>query len=429
MTLKANNFQYGLYRAHLRITNNEPDNPVFIVPVQLRVSTFLVDAAASAEEIYRGDSVQLSVTLQGITQNLQFIGKNSAGNVIGQTQNLKIAPENTNSYTLTAFSQNDSITSNVVNVLAHPLPEVELGDDVEICGHQAFEFSAFNPGATYLCSTGDIGSKITLITKALGWGKHHLWVRVKCLNGCYASDTLSIHVQEPPMVTLTGALTACGSDTLSFDVGNPGAQFLWSTGDTTRVVQVNSVLLGYGSHQLRVQVTNPNGCYAGESVQISLYEAPPQISLGADTIMCAGASKTMRANLQGYHYHGSTGSTAAQITADTSGQGLGFRKYWVELFNANGCVTRSQEMTIEFRDCTGIAESSQHSLQVLPNPANGGFKLVFGRNTREKVNIMVFNASGKLVYNQRGFPLDGRNAYPLDLTTQPPGTYNLVVEG
>ncbi|MCE1202857.1 MAG: GEVED domain-containing protein [Bacteroidia bacterium] len=429
VTFKATDLQPGNYRANLRIANNDPDNPVFIVPVHLRVSTFLVSASASAEQICRGDSVQLSAELQGNIDNLQFLWKNGAGEVIGQTQNLKIAPEDTDNYSITAYRQNDSLTSNIVNVVVHPLPEVALGDDIEYCGHQTLEFDVLNEGASYLWSTGDTTAQITLATEAMGWGTHQLWVQVTSPNGCVVSDSIMITVKEPPTVALAGPLTACGSDILTFDAGNAGANYLWSTGDTTQTVQISSGQLGFGNHQIKVLVTKPNGCSAADSVLVSLFEAPPQISLGADTVMCAGAIKTLRTNVQGYTYNWSTGATTSQITADTTGHGIGFRTYWVELISPNGCVTRSQNMVIEFRDCTGLAESSLQSLQVLPNPADGRFSLVFASGAREKVNIMVFNANGKLVYNQRGLQLDGRSAYPIDLTNQPPGNYNLVVEG
>ncbi|HMM11074.1 MAG TPA: GEVED domain-containing protein [Bacteroidales bacterium] len=429
VTFKANDVQPGIYQANLRISNNDPDNPLFLVPVQLRVSTFLVSATASAEQICRGDSVQLSSELQGNTADLQFLWKNSAGIIIGQTQNLKIAPDSTDAYTITAYRQNDSLTSNIVSVVVHPLPEASLGDDMEMCGHHIIEFDVLNQGASYLWSTGDTSAQIALDTEAFGWGSHKVWVRVTSENGCVVSDTINLNVKEPPTVALTGPLTACGSDTLTFDAGNAGAQFLWSTGDTTQIVQISSGQLGFGAHQLRVLVTSPNGCSTADSVQISLFEAPPVISLGADTVMCAGAIKTLRANVQGYNYQWSNGSTAAQISADTTGHGIGFRTYWVELISPNGCVTRSQQVVIEFRDCTGLDENDLQSLQIMPNPADGRFSLVFSSTLRERVNIMVFNASGKLVYNQRGLQLDGRSAYPLDLSSQPPGTYNLVIEG
>ncbi|MBK9291548.1 MAG: T9SS type A sorting domain-containing protein [Bacteroidetes bacterium] len=429
ITLKANDLTPGDYRANLRIANNDPDNPVFIVPVHLKVSTFLVSAEASAEEICHGDSVQLTAALQGNIENLSFIWKNSAGDIIGQTQNLTIIPDITDSYTLTAFRQNDSLTSNPVNVVVHALPEVALGENLSLCGHHTLEFDVFNEGASYLWSTGDTTAQLNLSTEAFGWGTHQIWVQVTSANGCVVIDSLEVTLKEPPVVALSGPLTACGSDALTFDAGNAGAQFLWSTGDTTQIIQVGSAQLGFGTHQIQVLVTSPNGCQASDSVQVSLFEAPPQISLGADTVMCAGAIKTLRANVQGYTFNWSTGASTSEITADTLGYGVGFRTYWVELISADGCVTRSQEITIEFRDCTGLNESALTALQVMPNPGDGRFNLVFPIGTTEKVNIAVLNSAGKMVYQQRGFQLDGRSNYPLDLSNLPPGNYTLVVDG
>ncbi|HZV68562.1 MAG TPA: T9SS type A sorting domain-containing protein [Saprospiraceae bacterium] len=84
------------------------------------------------------------------------------------------------------------------------------------------------------------------------------------ITGCAAtSDTLNIVVNPNPVVDL-------GTDTLIVDLqvildaGNPGAAYLWNTGDTTQTLEANE------SGLYSVIVTDSLGCSSSDSVYVSI---------------------------------------------------------------------------------------------------------------------------------------------------------------
>lgn len=87
------------------------------------------------------------------------------------------------------------------------------------------------PGATYLWSTGSPFQVATFADDALVW--------LYMTNGyCTGSDTVELLFDPPPVVNIPDT-TICAANTLVLDAGNPGATYLWSTGETTQTISLN----------------------------------------------------------------------------------------------------------------------------------------------------------------------------------------------
>ena len=80
--------------------------------------------------------------------------------------------------------------TNFISVIQSP--EVFLGDDTIVCGHDALELNAGNPGASYLWSTGETSEAITVDSAGVGYGPHDFWVKVTSQNGCEKADTINV---------------------------------------------------------------------------------------------------------------------------------------------------------------------------------------------------------------------------------------------
>lgn len=426
---KAFDLTTGNYYANLRVASNDPDIPVQLVPVHLRVSNYLVSAEASADAICRGDSVQLSAIVTGSAAQTNFIWKTTEGEVVSNEQNPTLSPSLSTFYRVYAIQGNDTVMSQPVQVVVHALPEVDLGENIEHCGDIAFILDAANEGSLFLWSTGDTTQTVELSASLLGFGTHDIWVRVTNINGCSFTDTLQLTYHEMPVVALSGPFSACGAETLSFDAANEGAVFLWSTGATTQNITLSSNDLGYGNHQLWVLVTDQNNCSVADTASITFFEAPPVISLGNDTILCGGIQKVLKVEMAGLQFLWSNGSSDNEIIADTAGSGYGVRKYWVDLINQNGCITRSDTIEIEFKNCSNLIENEQLSISVYPNPGNGLFTLELQSVKKEKVQIRVFDAAGNLVYRQKDVTSGAGSKHYIPLNNYPPGVYTLVIDG
>jgi gliding motility-associated-like protein len=132
-------------------------------------------------------------------------------------------------------------------------PAVTLNDQ-SICAGDPFPtLDAGNPGASYLWSTGATSQTIT--TTAPG----NYSVVVTNSSGsviCTASDNMTLTENPVPAVTLTNDSLICELPgvTASFDAGNSGANYQWSTGATTQTISPTAG--GFYT----VTVTDGNGC-------------------------------------------------------------------------------------------------------------------------------------------------------------------------
>jgi len=78
-----------------------------------------------------------------------------------------------------------------------------------------------------------------------------------------------IQAMVPPQVTLGNDTTVCSWYSLTLDAGNPGSSYLWSTGATTRTIQVDATGAGLGTHSYSVVVTRSPGCSAADTIRIT----------------------------------------------------------------------------------------------------------------------------------------------------------------
>ncbi len=71
---------------------------------------------------------------------------------------------------------------------------------------------------------------------------------------CYDTSTFVIEVFRRPVIANQGPITICAGVDEVLDAGPGYSSYLWSTGETTRTITVNS------ENDYTVTVTNPNGC-------------------------------------------------------------------------------------------------------------------------------------------------------------------------
>jgi len=86
------------------------------------------------------------------------------------------------------------------------------------------------------------------------------------------SEVLEVMMNELPIVDLGEDVEVCANETVLLDAGNPGATYLWSTGKTTKTIQVDSTGVGLGTIEISVEVTNTEICLSSEAIMINFYE-------------------------------------------------------------------------------------------------------------------------------------------------------------
>jgi len=87
-----------------------------------------------------------------------------------------------------------------------------------------------------------------------------------------AKDSIFVKVKPLPEVDLGEDTTICGDGYKILYAGDQGAKYLWSTGDTTNTITVDSTTLfdGYGDREITVTVYGKNKCVNSDTVMISV---------------------------------------------------------------------------------------------------------------------------------------------------------------
>lgn len=141
--------------------------------------------------------------------------------------------------------------------------------------------------------------------------------------GC--DSTVITHLSfSHPVVDLGADTSICGTNTMLLDAGN-WSSYLWSTGDTTQTIMVNSA----GNYS--VSITDASGCIGSDTISITQGIAPV-VNLGPDAEFCEGTTMVLNAGNPGSHYLWSTGDTTKKITVVNGGT------YSVAVSNNAGCT-------------------------------------------------------------------------------------------
>ena len=95
-----------------------------------------------------------------------------------------------------------------------------------------------------------------------------------------------------PNVDLGPDQIICSDDSHTLDAGNPGLDYLWSTGETTQTIIVDTTAT------YSVTVSDSDGCSSEDEFILTVNSIPTAI-LTNDTTICEGESTSLTFNLDG----------------------------------------------------------------------------------------------------------------------------------
>lgn len=302
-------------------------------------------------------------------------------------------------YWCTASIQGCSV-SDTITVLFSPV-SVDLGPDGPLCAGDTATLTADPsgsfPGSTYQWSDGSTAQDLT-VTQS---GSYAVTIT---LNGCTDSDTLNLMAGIYPGRVLPQDTLNCSGAPITLSAISGGAQYEWSTGDTTLQIQA------FQPGLYTVTVTSADGCATVDSVTI-IGSAPPTVELGVDTVYCgAGHSRLLDAFNPNSTYQWNTGSIDSVLIAVETGT------YSVTVTNVCGMAQDSVHLTFfEFPEGYFI-----------PNvftPNNDGINDAFWVQSArpEEYQLTVYDRWGKRQYSTLNHmdKWDGANA--------PEGVYYYVI--
>lgn len=261
-----------------------------------------------------------------------------------------------------------------VDILTVPPPAVNLGNDTLLCQGQSLAFDVTTAGATYLWQDNTTLPTLTASTAGLYWAEVDV-------NGCNRRDSIQVTTQAPPVVNLGADTALCPGQFVLLNAATSGASnYLWQDASANPIlsaslpglywaevtlgpcvvrdsltitalpvpvvnlgpdtilcqgdVAVLDATLSGASYTWQDNSTNPtlttgtagtyyvdvvvNGCLNTDTVLITVNPIPT-ISLGNDTIVCAGQNYVLDATFPAATYTWQDNSTLATFTATTSG--------------------------------------------------------------------------------------------------------------
>ncbi len=177
-----------------------------------------------------------------------------------------------------------------------------------------------------------------------------------------------------------------------------------------------------------VTVSDTIGNTYSDSVMIEVYDVPV-VDLGMDTTFCGqdGTEVILDAGNQGAGYLWSNGDTVQMIAVNKENFNYGENYLSVEVTSEHGCVA-TDTVLMDMRDCTGIEDYDDISdVEVYPNPGNGLYNIKLNSSKNQQVDLMVFDNSGKVVYQKNNISVTGQNTISIDLTGRSSGIYQLFI--
>lgn len=247
----------------------------------------------------------------------------------GITNGTPFTPPVSATYTVTGTDVNGCSNTASQLVTVKPLPIVNLGPNTQICEGDSIVLNASYANATYLWQ--DNSTNPTFTVKQTG----NYSVTLD-LDGCTASDNITIAVNPNPVIDLGPDVSYC--EGASIDIGStcPGCTYLWDDNSTQAIRTINQE----GTYSVTATAAN-----CSSSDQIFVDEIPlPLVDLGQDTTMCRGDEIFLDVTRVGGTYLWQDNSTSPTYTITDVGN------YEVRV-TENGCTNTDQKIITFDPDC------------------------------------------------------------------------------
>ena len=176
-------------------------------------------------------------------------------------------------------------------------PEVNAGSNLSLClnaGPVDLSASATPSGGNF---SGSGVSGVSFDPKLTGPGEHIITYSLEDDNGCNASDTRTIIVNDISFVEAGESITACSNQS-SVPLNGIPTGGIWS-GPGVFAGNFNPSLTGSGVFTLIYQVFGTNGCKVSDSLQINVVDPLPSPIVTGDDFACEGGKVRLEASVTG----------------------------------------------------------------------------------------------------------------------------------
>ncbi len=301
----------------------------------------------------------------------------------------------------------EDIASKFFNV-ALP-PEVDLGEDTFFCEGDTYVIDAGEGYESYLWNTGDTTQTLAVQTAGT------YWVEVYNDANCNAIDTLKLNAYPKPEIDLGNDLEFCEGELYELDAGPGFESYLWSTGDTTQTLVIQST----GDYW--VTVTNVEGCPNTDTLK-AVFNPRPVADAGPTQNIDQGTTTVLEGSATGgtgtlyYHWEPANLLEQNNIPNPTTKPLVDPTLFTLVVTDDKGCESQSDQVLININ-------GSDMTAFPLADPAT----ICQGEETYVTANAA--GGGGEYTYqwtsNPSGFT---SNQASFTVSPQVTTTYNLVLK-
>ncbi|MCK4658222.1 MAG: hypothetical protein KAV82_01755, partial [Phycisphaerae bacterium] len=238
------------------------------------------------------------------------------------TRQISVTTSGTYSVTVTDINGCEGTDDIDITVNPNPTPSILATPGATVCEGTTVTLDAGAGHSSYSWSTGATTQTINVTTSAI------YSVTVMNAGGCTGSDSITITVNPNPTPTIVASpgVTVCDGTIVTLDAGAGHSSYLWSTGETTRTIEVTTT----GTYD--VTVTDAGGCTGNDSIDISVNpNLMPTITATPGADVCDGTTVTLDAGPFSTYLWAPGGQTTRTIAVTTGGT------YSVTVTDATGC--------------------------------------------------------------------------------------------
>ncbi|MEA3447213.1 MAG: FISUMP domain-containing protein [Bacteroidota bacterium] len=372
--------------------------------------------AGSDETMCGGGSVEIggSPTASGGSGGTYSYGWNPSTGLDNVTIANPIAsPTSTETYTVFVTDENGCTATDEITLSVLPAPTADAGSDESLCeggsvviGGSPTASGGSGSGYTYAWGPSTGLSNTTVANPIANPVSTQIYaVTVTDVNGCTATDAVTVTINSNPTVNAGADVTICegnstvigGSPTAS---GSGGYTYAWSpTSGLNDATSANPTANPASTETYTVFVTDENGCTATDEVTLTIIPAPTA-DAGSDEILCEGGSVEIG------------GSPTA-----SGGSGSGYTYTWVPSTGLSSTTVAnpianpisSQTYAVTVTDVNGCTATDTVTVTINPNPTvNAGADVTICEGNSIEIGGSP-TASGTGGYTYTWAPASGLN--------------------
>lgn len=251
-------------------------------------------------------SAQPNVSYQWVANGQAITGANGTSVVANTSGAYKVVVQNS------ALGCSD--TSAVFNLVVNPLPQVNAGNDQNVCSGAIVTLQASGTATNYIWNNGQAGTQLSITTQGFTGTNTYTITGINTATGCQAQDAVQLTVNALPQTTAGPDLTLCLGDSLFLNATG-AATYTWSNGAANGAYLIPSL----GTLSLVVTGTNAAACSSVDTVLVVVNDLPV-LTLATQFETCASNLPILiSASASNVSYAWSTGALSNAIEVSNPG--------------------------------------------------------------------------------------------------------------